>query len=129
MCMGQIWPANRVCQLEGVAYFKTWAVIHSAALAFWRWKWLNMKLGFFQSLLSSLISQKGESQSSVSRKQRKPHFPKNEHFLPPDTHTYMCVSRGKKCSFFGKFGMLCFLETPILKFALLPYYRRYVVVT
>ena len=34
------------------------------------------------------------------------------------------VSRGKKYSFFGKFGVLCFLETPILRFALLPYYRR-----
>ena len=37
---------------------------------------------------------------------------KNEHFLPPDTQTYVCVSWGKKCSFFGKFGVLCFLETP-----------------
>ena len=27
--------------------------------------------------------------------------------------------------FFGKFGVLCFLETPVLRFALLPYYRRY----
>ena len=42
----------------------------------------------------------------------------------PDTHTYVCVSGGKKCSFFGKFDMLCFLETPILIFVLLPYYRR-----
>ena len=51
-------------------------------------------------------------------------FRKNEHFLPPDTHTYVCVSGGKKCSFFGKFGVLCFLETPVLKFNLLPFYRR-----
>ena len=29
-----------------------------------------------------------------------------------------------KCSFFGKFDVLCFLETPVLRFALLPYYRR-----
>ena len=29
-----------------------------------------------------------------------------------------------KCSFFGKFCVLCFLETPVLRFALLPYYRR-----
>ena len=35
-----------------------------------------------------------------------------------------CVSGGKKCSFFGKFDLLCFLETPVLRFALLPYYRR-----
>ena len=39
--------------------------------------------------------------------------------------TYVvCVSGGKKCSFFGKFGVPCFHETPDLKFALLPYYRR-----
>ena len=25
---------------------------------------------------------------------------------------------------FGKFGVLCFLETPVLKFALFPYYQR-----
>ena len=26
--------------------------------------------------------------------------------------------------FFGKFGVLCFFETPVLRFALSPYYRR-----
>ena len=31
---------------------------------------------------------------------------------------------GKKYSFFGKFCMLCFLETPVLRFAFLLYYRR-----
>ena len=51
-------------------------------------------------------------------------FPKNEHFLPTDTHTYVCVSGGKKCTFFGKFALLCFLETPVLKFTFLPYDRR-----
>ena len=30
----------------------------------------------------------------------------------------------KKCSFFGKFGVLCFLETSVLRFALSPYYRQ-----
>ena len=25
---------------------------------------------------------------------------------------------------FGNFGVLCFLETPVLRFALLPYYRQ-----
>ena len=32
---------------------------------------------------------------------------------------------GKKCSFFGKVGVLYFLVTPVLRFALLPYYQRY----
>ena len=36
----------------------------------------------------------------------------------------MAISTGgKKCSFFKKFDVL-FLETPVLRFALLPYYRR-----
>ena len=38
--------------------------------------------------------------------------------------THLCVSGGKKCSFFGKFDVLCFLKTPLLRFSLLPYYRR-----
>ena len=41
------------------------------------------------------------------------------------THiTYVCVSRVKKCSFFGKFDVLRFRKTPVLRFAFLPYYRR-----
>ena len=34
------------------------------------------------------------------------------------------ASGGKKRSFFGKFGVLCILVTSVLRFALLPYYRR-----
>ena len=36
----------------------------------------------------------------------------------------VCVSGRKKCSFFKKFGVFCFPETPVLRFALLPYYRQ-----
>ena len=50
--------------------------------------------------------------TGVSRKQSTPKFPKNEH------------QRVRNVSFFGKIGMLCFLETSVLRFALLPYYRR-----
>ena len=58
--------------------------------------------------------------SGVTRKQSTPNFPKNKHFLPTDTHAHACVSEGKNV-FFRKFGVLCFLVTPILRFALLPY--------
>ena len=34
------------------------------------------------------------------------------------TCAYVCVSGGKKCSFFEKFDVLCFLEIPVLRFAL-----------
>ena len=36
----------------------------------------------------------------------------------------MCVSGCKICLFFGNFGVLCFLETSVLRFALLPYHQR-----
>ena len=41
-----------------------------------------------------------------------------------DMHTYMSDSGGKKCLFFGKFGVLCFLATSVLKFTFLPCYQR-----
>ena len=44
------------------------------------------------------------------------------------TRMYVSVSRGNKCSFFRKFAVVCFLETPVLRFALLPHYRRTVAV-
>ena len=36
----------------------------------------------------------------------------------------VCVSGVKKCSFFGKFSVLCFLITSVLRLSLLPYCRR-----
>ena len=39
---------------------------------------------------------------------------------------HVCVSGGKKCLFLENFGVLCFLETPVLRFALLSYYRRFI---
>ena len=80
-----------------------------------------------RKIKSSVIRPTGECQNGCykKRKQNMLNFPKNEHFLPSDTHTQVCVYQGdKKCSFFGKFGVLCFLVTPILRFALLPCYRR-----
>ena len=62
--------------------------------------------------------------TGVTKKQSTLNFPKNEH-LPSDTHTQVRASGSKKCLFFGKCGMLCFLVTPVLRFVLLAYYRRY----
>ena len=39
--------------------------------------------------------------------------------------TRTCAYQGVRNNRFSEnFGVLCFLETPILRFALLPYYRR-----
>ena len=43
--------------------------------------------------------------------------------------SYPVIRTRKKCLFYGNFGVLCFLETPVLRFALLPYYRRLMVQT
>ena len=45
---------------------------------------------------SSVIRQKGEFQNE-GNKTKHSNFPKNEHFLPPDKHMYVCVSGDKKC--------------------------------
>ena len=84
-------------------------------------------LSFFCYPLSQVVGNKAKGQISkrVFRENKaRQIFRKIEHFLPPETHTYVCVSAGKKCSFFGKLGVLCFLETPVFRCAFLPYYQR-----
>ena len=68
---------------------------------------------------SSVIGQKGESQNGCFKKTKRQISRKANISYP------LSVSGGKKCSFFGKFDMLCILETPVLRFTLLPYYRRH----
>ena len=36
----------------------------------------------------------------------------------------LITTQGSEMFFFGKFGLLSFLKTPVLSFTLLPYYRR-----
>ena len=54
----------------------------------------------------------------LSRKKREP--PKDYHFETAMTH--VCVSGGKKYSFFGKCSVLCFLVISVLRFVPLPCY-------
>ena len=74
--------------------------------------------------MTSGIRQKGESQNGCFKKAKHAKISEKQTFLTPDTHTYVCVSGGKKCLFLGNFGVLCFFETPVLRFAFLPYYRQ-----
>ena len=48
-------------------------------------------------------------------------FQKTNISCPPPhlKRTRACISGDKKCSFSSNFGVLCFLETPVLRFALL----------
>ena len=63
----------------------------------------------------SLIRQKGESQNRCFKKTKDAKFYDKRIFFTPG---------GKKCSFFEKIDVLYFLETSVLRLALLPYYRR-----
>ena len=78
----------------------------------------------YQRWKSMVITQKMNFRKGVTRKQSTPNFTKNEHILPPHTHTSVCISGDKKWLLFGKFGVFCFLVTPVLRFALLPYCPR-----
>ena len=68
----------------------------------------------FSRLHRHFVGNKGKRanlKTGVSRKKSTPNFPKDEHFLPPDTHTYECASGGN----------VRFLENfKIRPFALLP---------
>ena len=61
---------------------------------------------------SSIIRQKGESQNGGNMKTKHAKFSEK---------TYQGV---RNVRFFGKFSMLCFLVASVLRFTLLPYYRR-----
>ena len=80
----------------------------------------NRKLGHSRVSKSDsllVIRQKGKSQNGGNNKTQQAKFSvKNKYILPLDTHTCVCVSVGKKYSFFGKFGMICFAATPVLRF-------------
>ena len=73
---------------------------------------------------SSTIRQKGDSQNRYYKKINHVKFSEKRVFLTPWYAQVHVRIRGKKCSFFGKFGVLYFLVTPVLRFTLLPYYRR-----
>ena len=62
---------------------------------------------------------------SVTRKQHAK-FSDKRTFLTPlkRTRAYAYHEIKNVRFFFGKFGVLCFLVTPVLRFAILPYYQQ-----
>ena len=62
-----------------------------------------------KSCKSSATRLKSESQNGCYNKKKHAKFSEKRIFLTP-----VCVSGGKKYSFFGKFGVFCFLVTPVL---------------
>ena len=65
----------------------------------------------------SVIRQKGESQNRDKKKSEYAKFSEKQTFLT------LLIRTRTTCSFFGKFGVLCFVIS-VLRFVLLPYYQR-----
>ena len=63
------------------------------------------------------MRQKGESQNGCFKKAKHAKISEKMFVL------FVCLFF-EKCLFFGNFDILCFLETPVLRFALFPYYRQ-----
>ena len=70
---------------------------------------------------SPVIRQKDKSQNGGNKKTKHAEFSEKRTFLTPPPPL---IRTRKKCSFFGKSGVLRFLVTSVLRLALLPYYRR-----
>ena len=84
---------------------------------------VHWNLNNFENLSSSVIMQKSESQNRCYKKTKHAKFSEKRIF-----RTCACASQGgRKCLFFGKFDVLCFLVTPLLRFALLLYCRQVLV--
>ena len=89
-------------------FFQLWTNSVDCSSLFWLW---------FEQSLRMFVGNKSKERIS------KRVFQENK----ARQISYVCVSEGKKCCFFAKFGVLCFLEKSVLRFALLPYYRRVII--
>ena len=79
----------------------------------------------FTSYCNTLaIRQKGESQNVYYNKTKHTKFCEERPFLTPWYAHVRVRIRVKKYLFFEKVGVLCFLVTLVLRFGLLPHYRR-----
>ena len=77
--------------------------------------------------VNHIVSNKAKRRISKTEgtiKQSMPNFPRNKHFLPSDTHTYVSESGDTKCLFIRKFDALYFIVTSVLTFVLLPCYHE-----
>ena len=72
---------------------------------------------------------KGRISKRRSQEYKVRQFFRKANVFYPLIRTRTCAYQGvKKRSFFGKFSVLCILVTSILRFALLPYYRHFMIV-
>ena len=83
----------------------------------------NIKFLEINTKNSPVIRQKGESQSGCFKKTKHVQFPEKRTFLTP-WHAHRVRTRVWEMFVFRKIGRAFFFLKPVLRFALLPYYRQ-----
>ena len=95
----------------------------------WFSRWINVVLVIFNALNVSFSRENVlltlERYLSVIR-QKGECYKKTKHATISEKRKFLFPEWSKKCLFLGKFDMLCFLVTSVLRFALLPYCWRIV---
>ena len=76
------------------------------------------------SFISSVIRQKGESQNECFKKAKHAKISEKQTLLTPLIRTRTCAHQEVRNVCFSEI-LACFLETLVLRFALLPYFRRF----
>ena len=102
--------------------FVCWkSVINSRAV----WDiWLKSNYNVNKTVLQIILWHKWISKRVFQENKARQIFWKTNISFPL-IRTRTCAYQGaRNVRFFGKFGVLWFLETPVLRFSLLPYYRR-----
>ena len=87
-----------------------------------RYSWIGLNSGFYQFFCNKAkwwISKRVFPENKARQIFRKMNI--SYPLIRTCTYEYQGV---RNVDFFWKFGVLCFLETPVLRFTVLPYYRR-----
>ena len=106
---------NKVRGLYPVTLLKQKILIHVISEDFFE----ILKIHFLQNTYGQLLLVGNKAKERISKRmfqenKARQNFRKTNISYPL---IHVCVSGGKKCLFFGNFGVLCFLETPVLGFA------------
>ena len=103
MILKEIWvkkfknEPSKICGKQPLKNLKWYIVCFLKASSNFTWSILEY-LGQFISTLNNIAKSHGDHSFSTYAK-----YSEKLIFLTLDTHTYVCVSRGKKCYFFGRF--------------------------
>ena len=121
--------SRKILQLKGVCWFYTYYHLDHGAKENILWE-ENSRVYLYIDMLVTSRNGDRKFMQSIWITSRPPSSIRTsletslENKDLPREFSYTVKSTCRCLSFFGKFGVLCFLATLVLRFVLLPYYRR-----